>query len=254
MRQFANGPAIWLFPVNGERAAAAAPGRAVASSGPGGDTGPVVGSARARGRPASVRRRRAFPDASKDKPDARYPTPVTGLLEHGLGLTELVARLILRSARLGGQPEIEKRISFPAWIAESLGKFQRLLEMICGPPVLAEFAAQYADHEIGVGHIAAAIDLTENLPATTEQCERVRWLPLLPAYLGEKQGGLGLTVGVGELSAQLKGPLEAGGSLGQPALAPVGTRKPGQAVGFPSDVVQLAEDDVALREERNGLR
>ena len=121
-----------------------------------------------------ARRRRAFPDASKDMTDARCPTPVTGLLEHGLGLAELVARLVLRSPGLGGQPEVEKRVSFPARVAESLGKFQRLLEMISGPVVFAEFTTQNADHEIGVGHITAAIDPTENLPATAEKRKRVR--------------------------------------------------------------------------------
>src|SRR5215467_15911528 len=198
--------------------------------------------------------RRAFLDASKDKADAGRSVPVTGLFKHRLGLAELVARLVLRSPSSGGQAEVEANVGFPAWVAESLRKFQRVLEMICGPLVLAEFAIQNADHEICVGHIAAAIDLAENFLATAEQCERVRRLSLLPAHLGEKQRGLGLTVGVGEFPAELEGPFKAGGSLGQPALTPVGACEPGQAVRFPSDVLQLAEDDIALREVRDGLR
>jgi hypothetical protein len=84
--------------------------------------------------------------------------PVTGLLEHSQGLAEMVASPGVRSPGLGCHPEVKERIGFPAWVAESLGKGECPLEMVCGLLVLAEFAAQNADHEIGVGYIAAAFD------------------------------------------------------------------------------------------------
>src|SRR5439155_20074444 len=118
----------------------------------------------------------------------------------------------------------------------------------------AESPAQTTDHGLGVRHVTAAIDRAEYVSAATQQGEGLGRLSLLAAYLGEKERGLCLAVGVGEPPAELKDPFEAGGRLSQQALPPVGARKPGQAVGLTSDVVQLAEDGIAAREMRNGLR
>src|SRR5215470_18206283 len=117
--------------------------------------------------------------------------------------------------------------------------------MARGPRVLAEFAVQHADHEIGVRHVTAAIDRAEYLPATTQQGEGLGRLSLLTAYLGEEERGLRLAVGVGEPPAELKDPLEAGGRLSEQPLPPVGTREPRQAVGLTRDVLQLAVDGMA---------
>ena len=113
--------------------------------------------------------------------DASCPMPVTGPLVHDQGLAEMVARLVMRPAGQGYHPEVEESIGFPAWVAESLREGQRLLEMACGPLVLAEFAAQNTDHEIGVRHVTAAIDRAEYVPATTQQGEGLGRLSLLAA-------------------------------------------------------------------------
>jgi len=147
--------------------------------------------------------------------DARRPEPVTGPLVHDQGSAEMVARLVVRPAGQGYHPEIEESIGFPARVAERLREGQRLLEMARGPLVLAEFAVQNTDHEIGVRHVAAAIDRAENVPATTQQGEGFGRLSLLAAYLGEKERGLRLAVGVGEPPAELEDPFEAG-SAGSP--------------------------------------
>jgi len=196
----------------------------------------------------------AFQGAGEHLADARRPMPVTGPLVHDQGLAEMVARLVVRSPGQGYHPEVEESVGFPARVAERLREGQRLLEVARGPLVLAEFAAQNADHEIGVRHVTAAIDRAEYVPATTQQGEGLGRLSLLAAYLGEEERGLRLAVGVGEPSAELEDPFEAGGRLGQQPLPPVGAREPGQAVGLTRDVLQLAEDGMAAREMRNGLR
>src|SRR5262249_61302562 len=61
------------------------------------------------------------------------------------------------------------------------------------------------------------------------------------------------TDGSSKAPPELKGPLEAGASLVQSALPPVGVCEPGQAVGLPRDVPQLGEDGIAVREMRNCL-
>src|SRR5262252_5383835 len=103
--------------------------------------------------------------------DAGCPVPVTGPLVHGQGLTEMVARLVVRPSGQGYHPEVEESVGFPAWVAERLREGQRLLEMVRGPLVLAEFTVQNTDHEIGVGHVAAAIDRAEHVPAAIQQGE-----------------------------------------------------------------------------------
>src|SRR5215831_8927857 len=185
---------------------------------------------------------------------ARCPVPVTGLLVHGQGLAKMVLRLVVRPPGQGYHPEVEESIGFPAWIAERLRESQCLLEVARGPLVLAEFAVQDTDHEIGVGHVTAAIDRAEYVPAATQQGEGLGRLSLLAAYLGEKERGLCLAVSVGEPPAKPKDPFEAGGRLTQQALPPVGAREPGQAVGLTRDILQVAEDGMAAGEMRNGLR
>src|SRR6266705_6495891 len=102
--------------------------------------------------------------------------------------------------------------------------------MISGPLVLALLVAQDADHEIGVGHIAATAKCAEHVPATCQERQGIRRLSLLSAYLGEKECRLGLTVMIAEPPAELKDLFEAGCSVGYSALPPVGARESGQAV------------------------
>src|SRR6266571_4792945 len=126
--------------------------------------------------------------------------------------------------------------------------------MISGPLVLALLVAQDADHEIGVGHIAATAKCAEHVPATCQERQGIRRLSLLSAYLGEKECRLGLTVMIAEPPAELKDLLEAGCGVGYSALPPVGARESGQAVGLSRGIPQLSEDDVAVREVRHCLR
>jgi len=158
---------------------------------------------------------------------------VAGLLEQGEGSLKMAVRLVVRPAGLRSGPEVEEHVGFPARVAKRLRKGQRLLKMISGLLVLALFVAQDADHEIGVGHVAAAAHRAEHLPATRQEYEGIRRLSLLPAYLGEKECRLGLAVMIAESPAQPKDPLEAGCGVVQPALPPVAARESGQAVGFP---------------------
>src|SRR6266702_3980678 len=126
--------------------------------------------------------------------------------------------------------------------------------MISGPLVLALLVAQDADHEIGVGHIAATAKCAEHVPATCQERQGIRRLSLLSAYLGEKECRLGLTVMIAEPPAELKDLFEAGCSVGYSALPPVGARESGQAVCLPRGIPQLSEDDVAVREVPHRLR
>ena len=185
--------------------------------------------------------------------NTRGPAPVAGLLEHGQGLAQIAACNAVRSLGLGGQPELEVCVRLPAWVAKCLRKGQCPLEMVGGPLVLAQFAVHDADHEIGVGDIAAATDRAKYVPAARQEGKGRRLLSLLAANLGEKEPGFGFAVGVGESPAELKDLFEAGGSIAQPTLATVGARKSGQAVGLPRDVPQLGEDGIAVREVRNCL-
>jgi hypothetical protein len=59
---------------------------------------------------------------------------------------------------LGRHCEIKQGVGFPARVAERLCEGQRLLEMFGGLVEFASLAVHDADHEIAVGHIAAAID------------------------------------------------------------------------------------------------
>jgi hypothetical protein len=77
---------------------------------------------------------------------------------------------------------------------------------------------------------------------------------LRPAHLGQEEHGLGLTVRVRKHSAEPEALFEAGGSLGQPVLAPVCAGKSGQAVDLAPGVAQLAEDDAAVGKECRRLR
>src|SRR5262245_49175362 len=128
----------------------------------------------------------------------RTPAPVAGLLEHGQGSAQIAACIVVRSLGLGGQPEVEVCVRFPAWVAERLREGQCPLEMVGGPLVLAQFAVQDADQEIGVGDVAAATDSAKRVPAAGQEGKGRRRLSLLAADLGEKERGFGFAVGVGE--------------------------------------------------------
>jgi hypothetical protein len=101
--------------------------------------------------------------------NTRCPVPVAGLLEHGQGLAQIAACIVVRSLGLGGQPQVEVCVRFPAWVAERLRKGQCLLEMVGGPFVLAQFVVQDADQEIGVGDIAATTDRAKYVPAACQE-------------------------------------------------------------------------------------
>jgi hypothetical protein len=90
----------------------------------------------------------AVPGASERMTNTRCPVPVAGLLEHGQGLAQIAACIVVRSRGLGGQTELEVCVRFPAWVAERLRKGQCLPEMVGGPFVLAQFIVQNADRDL----------------------------------------------------------------------------------------------------------
>src|SRR6266545_4108040 len=179
---------------------------------------------------------------------------VADLLEHDQGLLQVLAGLLVGPLGLGGQPQVEQPVGLPARVAKRPGEPQRLLEMVGGQLVLAALVAHDAQHQIAVADIAGAAQRPEHLPAAAQQRHGVLQAALLAAYLGKKQHRLGATVTVAQSPAQLQALLETASRVGQPALTPVGTRQPDQAVDLTGDVVQLAEDGMAVGTQRHRLR
>src|SRR5262249_13781687 len=102
------------------------------------------------------------------KAGAGCPVVVAGLLEHGQGPAQMAARLVVCSPGVGAHPRVGGSAAPPAGVAEAVGEGRRLRERARGPPVPARFAAQEAGREIGVGHVAATPDGTEDFPATSQ--------------------------------------------------------------------------------------